>query len=33
VFYSPMVSMVRLLPIEFPESTVTMHAESMGFAN
>ena len=31
IYYSPMVSMVRLLPIKLPRSTVTMHAESMGF--
>ena len=31
IYYSPMVSLVKLLPIKFPQSTVTMHAESMGF--
>jgi Flp pilus assembly protein TadG len=31
VYYSPMVSMVKLLPFKLPRSTVTMHAESMGF--
>jgi Flp pilus assembly protein TadG len=31
VYYSPMVSMIQLLPIKLPRSTVTMHAESMGF--
>ena len=31
VYYSPMISLIKLLPIELPESSVTMHAESMGF--
>jgi Flp pilus assembly protein TadG len=29
--YSPMISLIKLLPFKLPESSVTMHAESMGF--
>lgn len=33
VSYSPMVSLFSFLNIALPESTVTMHAESLGFTN
>lgn len=33
VSYSPMVSLFSFLNIALPESTVTMHAESLGFNN